>query len=618
MKYNNHQSKNVIEGDVSVAEFKMELNAKAFSVLTDGIYSNKIKAIIRELSTNAWDSHIEVGKDIPFEVHLPIYNEEYFYIRDYGTGMSEEKILDVYTTFFCSTKDQSNDFCGLIGIGSKSPMAYNTKTFHIESFYNGKCYTYCFFINDEGIPSYTKLDEQDTEEPNGLKVQFTVAESDRYYFEREANNVYKFFKVKPKCNKKLDAENPPRKYENNGVYSSDEDFSVVMGNIQYPIVINHDYLKDFDGYNNSSVIIEAKIGEVDFSASRESLAYTQKTLRFLKNKLEEYNEHLKTTLSKEIDSCENMFEAAIRYEELSHELLFHSNIKIPPISREYRGEEIPKEIDFECIIYESGRYGKKFCVADKIKLSSKVVYILEKPKTRTKIRSFVSELGKNAYILTEEQVNGLGIQKLVKDSSTFKIERTYNRVTSECYAIYRYALKPTTWTDEYIVEKKHNNLIIHGETYGTSQVDDILSFYKIKAVGVPSGKFKKHKGERLENFLAEKKKNILDFISSNEEKVNGLLLKRSGRIEEYVNGTSVSFSSIIDEADHPVLNKYKNLYEDIKFLEKTTLENEARILRISITTDSFVNFCKEYREILDGFRFSVRDAIVQQMKECYV
>ena len=52
---------NVIErsGNFEESNYTIEATAKAFSILSDQLYSNKIRAVIRELSTNAYDSHVD-------------------------------------------------------------------------------------------------------------------------------------------------------------------------------------------------------------------------------------------------------------------------------------------------------------------------------------------------------------------------------------------------------------------------------------------------------------------------------------------------------------------------------------------------------------------------------
>ena len=52
--------------------FSIKASSTAFAILSSGLYSNKFKAILRELGCNAYDSHIEAGyPEKPFTVHLP-------------------------------------------------------------------------------------------------------------------------------------------------------------------------------------------------------------------------------------------------------------------------------------------------------------------------------------------------------------------------------------------------------------------------------------------------------------------------------------------------------------------------------------------------------------------
>ena len=79
---------NVIErsSDFEQSNYTIEATAKAFSILSDQLYSNKVRAVVRELSTNAYDSHVDAGNgDKQFEVHLPSNMEPTFSVRDYGT-----------------------------------------------------------------------------------------------------------------------------------------------------------------------------------------------------------------------------------------------------------------------------------------------------------------------------------------------------------------------------------------------------------------------------------------------------------------------------------------------------------------------------------------------------
>jgi len=215
-------------------EFTIQNSPHAFKILSSGIYSNEIKSIIRELSCNAWDSHIEAGNtDTPFEVTLPTALNKTFSIRDYGTGLSKDDIETLYTSYFKSTKSKSNDYTGAFGLGSKSPFSY-TNSFTVTSFYNGKKYIYSAFISESGFPSISLLSETDTTDKNGLKVEFSVKNKDVWDFEYEALKTLKYFPVAPECNtiKFESFEYPDSKYI---VRYGENELLAVQGNVEYPI-----------------------------------------------------------------------------------------------------------------------------------------------------------------------------------------------------------------------------------------------------------------------------------------------------------------------------------------------------------------------------------------------
>lgn len=115
----------VLSNTGEVGEFTIRSSSKAFAVLSSGLYKNKIRAIIRELACNAVDSHRAAGNaHLPFEIHAPSALEPWFSIRDYGVGLSDTEVAHVYTVYFSSTKSDSNDYIGALGLGCKSPFSY--------------------------------------------------------------------------------------------------------------------------------------------------------------------------------------------------------------------------------------------------------------------------------------------------------------------------------------------------------------------------------------------------------------------------------------------------------------------------------------------------------------
>lgn len=322
------QAEAVLSNVGEIGEFRIRNSAKAFNILSSGLYANKIKAIVRELSCNAVDSHIAAGNTTPFEVHLPTNLEPYFYIRDFGTGLSHEQVTSIYTTYFESTKTGSNDFIGALGLGSKSPFSY-TDNFTVTAIKDGRKGIYTAFINDAGVPSIALMTEEQTTEPAGVEVRFAVASSmDFLKFQSEAKSVYKHFKQKPVIiGAKVDIQD--KVYETKDVipgvhYTQDHQRSIaIMGNIAYPIEANNlgTGLGDLGKLLSCGLEMHFDIGELDFQASREGLSYIPQTIDAIRNKLQKLNDALTGVLAKEADAITNLWKRSIfLYEKKRHSL----------------------------------------------------------------------------------------------------------------------------------------------------------------------------------------------------------------------------------------------------------------------------------------------------------
>ena len=125
-----------VHGDFETTDFAIGDIAFIVDMFADKVYSHKERAIIRELSCNAHDSHVMAGTTgVPFEVHLPTTLESWFSIRDYGTGLSDEDVRNIFAGIGISTKRDSNEVIGCFGIGSLSPYAL-TDSFNVKSYMN--------------------------------------------------------------------------------------------------------------------------------------------------------------------------------------------------------------------------------------------------------------------------------------------------------------------------------------------------------------------------------------------------------------------------------------------------------------------------------------------------
>jgi hypothetical protein len=321
-----------------IGEFRIRNSAKAFNILSSGLYANKVKAIIRELSCNAVDSHIAAGKQsTPFDVHLPNQLEPWFSIRDYGTGLTHEQVTQIYTTYFESTKTNSNEFIGALGLGSKSPFSY-TDNFTVTAIRDGVKGIYSAFINGSGVPSIALMMTEDTTEPAGVEVKFSV--NDRYDFDKfrqEARNVYRYFKLLPVVTGYADFKIDVPEYESKDIVPGVSQFKgsnrsgtvAIMGNIAYPVDIPQadQVLGDLRNLLQCNLELNFAIGELDFQASREGLSYIPQTVNAIKTKLEALNSVLADKLAEEANLIPNLWDRAIFLQKRQGNYLWTAAVK---------------------------------------------------------------------------------------------------------------------------------------------------------------------------------------------------------------------------------------------------------------------------------------------------
>jgi hypothetical protein len=325
----------------TVGEFRIRNSAKAFNILSSGLYSNKIRAVIRELSCNAVDSHVAAGKaNIPFEVHLPTILEPWFAVRDFGLGLDNDQVVNIYTTYFESTKTESNEFIGALGLGSKSPFSY-TENFTVTAIKNGTKRIYSAFINENGVPSIAEMSTELSDEGNGVEVKFSVTNKQDYHtFRQEAVSVYKWFTLLPVVTgNSIVFEKTVYKEMNvvSGVHIMPEDtynrYSqnclALMGNISYPLSDIPQAEKHFGPlaeFLNCGLLFEFAIGELDFAASREVLSYIPQTIASIKKKLELLNDNLSKHLTDKVDSLSHPWEKSVYLYSEYHTRLYKNAV----------------------------------------------------------------------------------------------------------------------------------------------------------------------------------------------------------------------------------------------------------------------------------------------------
>ncbi len=301
--------------------FTIAVTGKAFHVLIDGLYSNKIQSIIRELWSNARDSHVEAGKpDVPFECDLPTNLAPVFRVRDYGVGLAHDDVMHLYTTMFGSSKTDSNQAVGMLGLGSKSPFAY-TDSFSVVAYDGKQKRTYIAFIQTDGVPNIRHVSTDPSDEPTGLEVSFAVKIQDYRDFAKEAQVVGYGFDVQPICNGvQLKAYKDFLRLGNIRIVESSEtnnwypEIKIKQGCVLYPIE-NVELRNMFR--HGKIVIIEVPIGSVDVTASREALSMDEETKRCVAKVVSDAKKTLEDHIESELNAEVGQYNRVVKANELS-------------------------------------------------------------------------------------------------------------------------------------------------------------------------------------------------------------------------------------------------------------------------------------------------------------
>lgn len=293
MQVSHNTSGQVVSSGITDSKtFDVKVGGKLFHLLSDTLYTDKVGSCIRELSCNALDSHKSANKgDVPFAIHIPSIFEPYFYVEDFGVGMSHDDVMNICGKYLESTKDLNNDSIGGFGLGMKTPLAYSD-SYTIRSTFDGMVNDYVIMMGADHIPSISHINSEKVSESvsNGLKVQFNVRQNDCYLFERALVEQLRFFTVKPSIINGEVVWNDPiitKSFGDFDVIENESEFWIVQGEVGYPLNMQYlqEHVKDskvlkfFTAFSGG--VLNFPIGEIEVTLSREDVSYSQYTIESL-------------------------------------------------------------------------------------------------------------------------------------------------------------------------------------------------------------------------------------------------------------------------------------------------------------------------------------------------
>lgn len=392
MKLNTQaKSDAIVTGDVRSNKVQIDTANIDFitQILSSNLYSNPLDSFLREILSNAVDSHIEAGTKAPVILDIGRNNgKPYIRIQDFGTGISKERFDKIYRFIGSSTKRDSNDYIGAFGLGRFSAMSVASAV-NITSRYDGIETKYLMYKDGLTI----RIDEvysEKTTERNGVEVYVEIPSLVNYEVEKAIKNLILFKNVYINTSIESLRDVASAFNDKKSIYVGksmsvicDSNFcpsygnKISIGGVMYPI----------DTYKiktnlKSYIIPHVDIGQVTVTPNREQLLYDTNTVNVINNAIikakEEFNELIKSKVPTCIDDTNvirfvnelityshtaeiiNGYRVSIDdaqyYDFIKHCKIFGKEIKnIESLRRNLRNVPI---VDFDCKILTDGTISK--------------------------------------------------------------------------------------------------------------------------------------------------------------------------------------------------------------------------------------------------------------------
>lgn len=463
MIINNTQEE--VKGSVTELEtnsFTISNSPHMIEILSKKLYRNPEAAVVRELVCNALDAHVLAGSKEKVQVTLPsLMNDYNFVVKDFGTGLSDEDVMQLYTTYGRSTKQNSNVFVGCLGIGSKSPFAL-TDEFTVVSRYNGTATTYhCY--KQKGMPVCTRISQVPCDD-SGMTITVPLdfrmatsfisaalhifhgfsedsvtvsgAETRVLFWEDLKRNLIPLTKDSYTYYYGEHYHDFPSSYSNNRY--------VKMGSVLYECPT--EWFARRWSYMNDVVILEVPIGTFEISASREALEVNDNN----KNTCHQIETEIFTKHTKEIE--DNVITKAKSYAPLK-ELSRLNNLPFYP-SIELSIKDKLEELGISNYFlfskaYDKSKYNKTFracsnCTDTISSLDSHSIVIVEDCETSVPILTLIKrhyrKLDTSAKFFVWNRkpkqipftsTRFIYLSQLVKDYEQFKLQQKRSKKSSK-------------------------------------------------------------------------------------------------------------------------------------------------------------------------------------------
>lgn len=436
-----HKSTIISVGDIQQNKVSIDPRNIEFitTLLSSNLYSNPEESFMREIISNAWDSHVEAGtEDTAVIVKI---DKDWVTIRDFGVGLSPERFKEIYLNIGSSTKRSDNTQLGGFGIGRMSALACSD-TCHITSFYNGKKYYYIMSKDGNSI-NIDLLNTSDTEEKNGLSV--SIKTNDGYKYNDSLKNLIFFPNVY------VDSKNYTYYFNFNKAITKKFNYfawsnsplskRILLGNVLYKLDSSNisESAKNYLNFLGDNIAIRFNIGELPVTPNRESILYNKNSIAKIEQRIKEACSEFCSIIAPLYNkNYDNSYQLArdLREGYITFDLLNISLASYRYGNYSVLQDKLIKALE-ELGFYKTYLNGKLVTKELRDKLSS-CYYSLQ----FTKIPGIAGYIGSSIFYTTKvpyRYQRGLefkGIEKVIKVSSDLKITPTIRRYLLENYTNY--------------------------------------------------------------------------------------------------------------------------------------------------------------------------------------
>lgn len=348
-----------ISGSTATVERSSKFTEKTFSIgnpvvimkiMRSKLYSNPIKVLIQEYLCNARDANREAGgMNKTIEVSVPTKFNQSFEVRDYGIGISPERMENVFIRYGESTKRGNNSQTGGFGIGAKSGWSYSDSFSittvteedgcHVKRFYSA-------IIDETENGALIKIgDDLIVDEPTGTRIIVPIKEKDIPLFLNYTKQTVCFWEDNVvilgsdqtckydysviKYRGYLWALRPKSDVGIYGEFSHRNGCLAIVDGIQYDI--KADAISDCPEMSKESLLKDVfsnrfllffKTGDLNISANREELFYDDKTKNAIISRLKLIEKEFLNVVSKKMNSVTNYTALVVEWNNFISENMY--------------------------------------------------------------------------------------------------------------------------------------------------------------------------------------------------------------------------------------------------------------------------------------------------------